>query len=48
MGNKVKATKNIKEQKYYFLMISSIFKILMQNNIKINERLNKNILICYI
>ena len=48
MGNKVKATKNIKKQKYYFLMIASIFKILMQNNIKINERSNKNILICYI
>ena len=46
MSNKAKDI-SIKNHTYYFLMILSIQKVLIQNNIKIDEKSYKNILIYY-
>ena len=48
MGNKVKGTKSIKNRKYYFFNDIINMQNFDPNNIKINEKLDKNILICYI
>ena len=46
MGNKVKGTK--KKNTTFSMISSSMMQNVDPNNFKINEKLDKNILICYI